>query len=81
MIKANQALDRQDLRSARSRMKHQRHSWTQAFTMVELMVTVVIIGIVMGITITESRNAFNRDRLNEATLLLRGWLGEIQKKT
>jgi len=80
MIKANQALDRQDLRSARSRMKHQRHSWTQAFTMVELMVTVVIIGIVMGITITESRNAFNRDRLNEATLLLRGWLGEIQKK-
>ena len=29
--------------------------------MVELMVTVVIIGIVMGITITESRNAFNRD--------------------
>jgi prepilin-type N-terminal cleavage/methylation domain-containing protein len=49
----------------------------KGFTMIELMVTVAILGIVMGIMITESGRAYNRDKLNEASLQLSSWLGEI----
>jgi prepilin-type N-terminal cleavage/methylation domain-containing protein len=50
------------------------------FTAIELMVTVSIIGIISSITIVESGRAYNRDKLNEASLLLRSWLLEISNK-
>jgi hypothetical protein len=48
--------------------------------MVELMVTIALLGIILGISIRESGSAYNRDKLNEASLLLRGWLLEIANK-
>jgi len=47
------------------------------FTIPEIMVTAAIIGIVSSISIIESGNAYNRDRLNQASLLLKGWLLEL----
>lgn len=48
--------------------------------MSELMVTVAIIGVVFGITLRETGNAYNRDKLNQTSLLLRAWLLEISNK-
>lgn len=50
------------------------------FTLVELMVTVAVVGILSSVVIAESGRAYNRDKLNEASLLLRGWLLEISNK-
>ncbi len=62
---------------AKRRLQYRR---TNAFTMVEAMVTIALIGIILGISIRESGSAYNRDKLNEASLLLRGWLLEIANK-
>jgi len=53
---------------------------TTGFTLIELMMTVAVIGIVSSIVISESGTAYNRDKLNEASLLLRSWLLEISNK-
>jgi prepilin-type N-terminal cleavage/methylation domain-containing protein len=50
------------------------------FTLIELMVTVAVIGIISSIVIAESGTAYNRDKLNEASLLFRSWLLEISNK-
>lgn len=52
----------------------------KGFTMTELMVTVAVLGIVSAITIVETGNAYNRDRLNEVSLLVNGWLQEISNE-
>jgi len=53
---------------------------SMGFSLPELMITVAISTIVLSIVIPETGRAYNRDRLNEAALLLRGWLGEIATK-
>jgi|694.fasta_scaffold50390_4 type II secretory pathway pseudopilin PulG len=50
------------------------------FALSELMITAAVIGIVLGIAIPETGRAYNRDQLNEAALLLRGWLSEIARR-
>jgi prepilin-type N-terminal cleavage/methylation domain-containing protein len=50
------------------------------FSMLELLVCVSVLAILSGITIAESGRTFHRDKLNEAALLLRGWLQEISSK-
>jgi prepilin-type N-terminal cleavage/methylation domain-containing protein len=52
---------------------------THAFTIVELMVTVAIIGIVSSVAFTTSQAAWRRERANAATLELAGWLEEISQ--
>lgn len=49
-----------------------------SFTMVELMVTVVIIGIVSGITIVYSGNEWRRDKVNAVAIELAGWLEQVR---
>lgn len=50
------------------------------FTAIELLVSVAVFLTLVGISIAESGRTFNRDKLNEASLLLRGWLLEISNK-
>ena len=52
----------------------------RGYALSELMIVVAVIGIILGITIPETGRAYNRDKLNEAALLLRGWLGEVARK-
>lgn len=55
-------------------------SRSSGFSLVEVMVVVAIIGTISTIGVVESGKAYNRDKLNEATLLLRSWLLEISNK-
>jgi hypothetical protein len=50
------------------------------FSMLELLVSASILTILTGIVIAESGRTYHRDKLNEAALLLRGWLNEVANK-
>jgi len=50
------------------------------FTTLELVVIVAILTIIARISIVETRIAYDRDRINQASLLLAGWLQEISSK-
>ena len=50
-----------------------------AFSLVELMVTVAILGIVTGVTINISQASWRRERAVTATIMLLGWLEQIAR--
>jgi prepilin-type N-terminal cleavage/methylation domain-containing protein len=49
-----------------------------AFSLLELMVVIAIIGLINGLTIAFSGNEWQRERLNQASLGLAGWLEEVR---
>lgn len=49
------------------------------FTVVELMVTVAIIGVVSSVLFTVSQDSWRRERANAATVELSAWLDQISR--
>jgi prepilin-type N-terminal cleavage/methylation domain-containing protein len=51
----------------------------RGFTVVELMVTVAIIGVVSSVLFTVSQDSWRRERANTATVELAAWLDQISR--
>lgn len=49
------------------------------FTVVELMVSVAVLGLVGAVVFTTSQSSWRRERANAATVELSGWLEQISK--
>ena len=56
-----------------------RHRPRGGFTLTELMAIVVIIGILSGITISQSRNRWRDAQVSDLALQLAGWLEQISR--
>jgi len=53
----------------------------RGLTLVELLVTVAIIGVVSSVLFTVSQGSWRRERANAATMELAGWLDQISRSS
>ncbi|MFN5119710.1 MAG: GspH/FimT family pseudopilin [Cyanobacteriota bacterium] len=56
-------------------------SWQSGFTLVELLITVAVLGVFGAIVIGFSGNEWRRDRINTVAIELAGWLEEIRSNS